>query len=103
MNMRFLVVCSGLLLFATVAYGVGSYQRTRDGKTLVWNDSPRSGEELAWSGTRDKHGFATGSGTLTWYKAEPTIVTGSHIPDARRQAVVISRFSGKMVRGKFRG
>jgi len=103
MNIRSLFVCSALLLFASVAYGAGSYQRTRDGKTLVWNDSPKRGEEATWSGKRDKNGFAAGSGTLTWYKVEPTIVTGSNIPDARRNAVVISRCSGKMVEGKLKG
>ena len=103
MNIRSLFVCSALLLFASVAYGAGSYQRTRDGKTLVWNDSPKLGEEATWSGKRDKNGFAAGSGTLTWYKVEPTIVTGSNIPDARRYAVVINRYSGKMVQGKLKG
>jgi ketosteroid isomerase-like protein len=101
MNIRSLFVCSALLVFASVAYGAGSYQRTRDGKTLVWNDSPKRGEEATWSGKRDKKGFAAGSGTLTWYKVEPTIVTGSNIP--RRYAVVINRYSGKMVRGKLKG
>src|SRR6266481_7948293 len=103
MNMRSLFVCTALLLFASIAYGAGSYQRTRDGKTLVWNDSPKRGEEATWSGKRDKNGFAAGSGTLTWYKVEPTIVTGSNIPDARRYAVVINRYSGKMVHGKLKG
>src|SRR5881398_2176710 len=97
-GLRSLFVCSALLLFASVAYGAGSYQRTRDGKTLVWNDSPKRAEEAMWSGKRDKIGFATGSGTLTRYKVEPTIVTGSNIPNARRRhAVVISRYSGEMV------
>ena len=103
MNIRSLFVFSALLLFASLAYGAGSYQTTRDGKTLVWNDSPKPGEEATWSGRRDKNGFAAGSGTLTWYQVEPTIVTGSNIPDARRYAVVISRRSGKMVEGKFEG
>jgi ketosteroid isomerase-like protein len=103
MNIRSLFVCGALLLFATVAYGAGSYQRTRDGQTLVWNDSPEAGEEATWSGKRDKSGFATGPGILTWYKVEPTIMTGSNILDTRRYAVVISRCSGKMVRGKFKG
>src|SRR5438094_7765586 len=102
-NIRSLFVCSALLLFARVAYGAGSYQPTRDGKALVWNDSPKGGEEVTWSGRRDKNGFAAGSGTLTWYQVEPTIVTGSNIPDTRRYAVVISRCSGKMVEGKFEG
>ena len=102
MNIRSLFVCSALLLFASVAYGAGSYQRTRDGKTLVWNDSPKRGEEATWSGKRDKKGFAVGSGTLTWYKVVPTIETGSLIPDTRH-AVVVKRYSGKMVHGKFKG
>jgi hypothetical protein len=89
MSMRSLFVCSALLLFASVAYGAGSYQRTRDGKTLVWNDSPKRGEEATWSGKRDKNGFAAGSGTLTWYKVQPTIVTGSQIPDTLPSSTVI--------------
>jgi len=103
MNIRSLFVCGALLLFASVAYGAGSYQRTRDGQTFVWNDSPEPGEEATWSGKRDKDGFATGPGILTWYKVEPTIVTGSNILDTRRYGVVISLYSGKMVRGKFEG
>jgi ketosteroid isomerase-like protein len=103
MNIRSLFVCGALLLFASVAYGAGSYQRTRDGQTFVWRDSPERGEESTWSGNRDKKGFATGSGILTWYKVEPTIVTGSNIPDTRRYAVVINSYSGTMVRGKFKG
>jgi ketosteroid isomerase-like protein len=103
MNIRSLFVCGALLLFASVAYSAGSYQRTRDRQTFVWNDSPEVGEEATWSGKRDKDGFATGPGILTWYKVEPTIVTGSNILDTRRYPVVISRYSGKMVRGKFKG
>jgi ketosteroid isomerase-like protein len=103
MNIRSLFVCGAFLLFASVASGTGSYQHTRDGQTIVWNDSPEPGEEATWSGKRDKDGFATGPGILTWYKVEPTIVTGSNILDTRRYAVVISRCSGKMVRGKFKG
>src|SRR6184192_3619291 len=102
-SIRSLFVCSALLLFASVAYGAGSYQPTRDGKALVWKDSPKRGEEVTWSGRRDKNGFAAGSGTLTWYQVEPKIVTGSNIPDTRRYAVVISRCSGKMVECKFEG
>jgi len=79
-----------------------SYQPTRDGKRSsgMIHLNVRGGN---WSGRRDKNGFAAGSGTLTWYQVEPTIVTGSNIPDARRYAVVISRCTGKMVEGKFEG
>src|SRR4030095_9945510 len=103
MNIQSLFFCAALLLFASVAHGAGSYQRTRDGQTLVWNDSPERREEATWSGKRDKNAFATGSGILTWYKGEPTIVTGSHMREPRRHPVVVSRYSGTMVRGKFRG
>ncbi len=102
MNIRPLFVWSAFFLFASVAYGAGSYQRTRDG-TLVWNGSPKPGEFATWSGKRDKNGYATGSGTLTWYEAKTPIIVGSLIPDTRRDAVVVKRVSGKMVRGKMNG
>jgi ketosteroid isomerase-like protein len=97
MNIRSLLVCGALVLFASVAYGAGSYQRTRDGQTLVWRDVPERGEEATWSGKRDKNGFATGSGVLTWYKNEPNIL------DTRRYVILINHYSGTMVRGKFKG
>ena len=103
MKTRSLFICGALLLFASGAYGAGSFQRTRDGQTFVWNDSPARGEKATWSGKRDNNGFATGSGILTWYQVEPTIVTGSNILDTRRYGFVINRYSGKMVRGKFKG
>jgi len=103
MNLRSLLVCGTLLLFTSVSYGAGSYQRTRDGQTFVWRDSPARGEEATWSGKRDKDGFATGSGVLTWYKVEPTIVTGSNILDTRRYVIMINHYSGTMVRGKLKG
>ena len=102
-NIRSLFVCGALILFTSVVYGAGSYQRTRDGQTFVWRDSPARGDEATWSGKRDKDGFATGSGVLTWYKVEPTIVTGSNILDTRRNAILINHYSGTMVRGKFKG
>jgi hypothetical protein len=99
---RCLFVCTTLLLFADGAYGGGFYQRTRDGRTIVWNNYPRRGDEPTWSGDRDSNGFATGYGTLTWHKVQRAIVTGSNIPSKARAAVV-SRYSGKMVRGKLDG
>ena len=103
MNIRSLFVCGALVLFESIAYAAGSYQRTRDGQTLVWRDLPERGEEATWSGKRDKDGFATGSGVLTWYKVEPSIVTGSNILDTRRYMILINHYSGTMVRGKFKG
>ena len=45
---RFLFVFSALLLFASVAFGAGDYQRTKDGKTTVWNAEPKPGDEATW-------------------------------------------------------
>jgi hypothetical protein len=100
---RRLVLFSALLLFANGAHG-GTYQRTTDGKTLVWNDHPRSGEEPTWTGKRDAKGYAVGDGTVTWYRIEKPLVTGSSIRSARRERTeLVVRYSGRMVRGKFDG
>ncbi|HEV2047317.1 MAG TPA: hypothetical protein VGQ95_12065, partial [Chthoniobacterales bacterium] len=77
-------------------------QHTRDRRTLIWNNYPRRDDGATWSGERDSNGFATGYGTLTWHKVQRAIVTGSNIPSKAR-AAVISRYSGKMVRGKLDG
>ena len=106
MTARCLFVCTTLLLFASGAYGDGVYQHTRDKRTLIWNNYPRRDDEATWSGQRDSNGFATGYGTLTWYRVQRAIVTGSNIPSSKERtlgAVVINRYSGKMVRGRFDG
>ena len=103
MYIRSLLMFGMLVLLGSAVYGAGSYQRTRDGRTIVWKDSPARGEEATWSGKRDKNGYATGSGVLTWYKAEPRIVTGSNILNNRRYAVMINHYAGTMTRGKFKG
>ena len=106
MTARCLFVCTTLLLFANGADGGAVYQHTRDGRTLIWNNYPRRDDEATWSGERDSNGFATGHGTLTWYRVQRAIVTGSNIPSAKGGtvgAVVINRYSGKMVRGRFDG
>jgi hypothetical protein len=103
---RCLFICTTLLLFANGADGSGTYQHTKDRRTVIWNHNPRRDDEATWSGERDSNGFATGYGTLTWYKVQRPIVTGSNIPPSRGGAVgavVSNRYSGKMVRGKFDG
>jgi len=103
---RCLFVCTTLLLFANGADGGGVYQHTRDRRTLIWNNYPSRDDEATWSGERDSNGFATGHGTLTWYRVQRAIVTGSNIPSSKGRtvgAVVINRYSGKMVRGRFDG
>ncbi len=96
-----LFLCSVLiLLFANGAFaGDGAYRRTKDGKTLVWDNYPTSGERAEWSGKGDEDGYATGQGTLTWYKPKRSIFTIAE----RHEVVVADHVSGKMVRGKFEG
>jgi hypothetical protein len=93
---RFLFACVALLVFANVAFGDGTYQRTKNGKTLVWNNDPKPGDEAKWSGDRDREDYASGFGTLTWYRAEKS-ETGS------AKSALYVRYWGKMVRGKFNG
>jgi hypothetical protein len=96
MSGRFLFVCAALLMFANVAFGEGTYQRTKDGKTLVWNDDPRPGEKATWSGDRDREGHASGFGTLTWYRAQRGGTRSAN-------SALYARYWGNMVRGKFNG
>lgn len=94
-------VCFLLILIANVAQGDGNYQRTRDQKTIVWNNSPEPGDVAVWSGARDKEGYAAGYGTLTWYTWKRANLTGSNIP--LNKYTIVGRYSGNMVRGKLDG
>lgn len=90
------------LLFANVAYAEGTYQRTEDRKkALVWNNDPQPGDAATWSGDRDANGYATGPGTLQWFRVERGFMTGSNI--AGRKRTPISSYSGTMAHGKFNG
>jgi hypothetical protein len=100
---RCLLVYTVLLVFVNSAHGRGVYQRTKDGKALVWNNYPEAGDEATWSGDRDAHKYATGSGTLTWYRVERKVITGSYLPSVKGRTTLISRCSGEMVQGKFDG
>jgi hypothetical protein len=94
---RLLFVCGALLVFANAALADGTYQRTRDGKTFVWNNYPKPGDEATWSGGRDREGHATGFGTLTWYTIEPNGETNSGKP------ALYARYWSNMARGKLNG
>jgi hypothetical protein len=90
------------LLSASGAYADGAYQRTEDRKkTLVWNNDPQPGDGATWSGDRDPDGYATGPGTLRWFKIERGFLTGSNVAGKKRTP--ISSYSGMMVHGKFNG
>jgi hypothetical protein len=83
----FSIVCIAVLFSVSGAYAGGVYQRTKDGQTFVWNNYPRPGDEATWSGNRNPAGYATGYGTLTWYKRN----------------IVISSYTGNMAQGKLDG
>jgi hypothetical protein len=90
---RLLFVCAALLLLVDVARGEGTYQPTKNSRTLVWNSHPKPGDEATWSGGRDREGYARGFGTLIWYTKE----TDSEKP------ALYARYFGRMVRGKLNG
>ena len=92
---RLLFISTGLLVFATAALADGTYQRTTNGKTTVWNNAPKPGDEATWAGDRDDEGYATGFGTLTWYSTRQE--------DGDTKSTVYARYFGRMVRGKFDG
>jgi hypothetical protein len=94
---RFLFVFGALLLSASGVFADGEYQRTKNGKTIVWNNDPKPGDEASWSGDRDRNGYATGFGTLTWYTTEHKGEGGS------ARSVIDGRYWGNMLRGKFDG
>jgi hypothetical protein len=85
---RFLFVGCALLAGSAAVFAAGEYQQARDGKTMVWNATPKAGDAASWSGGRDKDNYATGFGDLTWYNA-----SGKEV----------GLFYGNMVRGKFEG
>jgi hypothetical protein len=88
-----LFVCVTLLVLVDLARGEGTYQRTRNGRTFVWNNHPKAGDQATWSGGRDREGYARGFGTLIWYTKE----TGSAKP------ALYARYWGRMIGGKFNG
>lgn len=100
MSVRLFIAASALLLIVNIVCG-GEYQRALDGKTLVWNNNPEPDDAVSWSGKQDKDGYATGYGTLVWYRMQRARVTGSNLPTEKR--VPISSYSGKMVHGKLTG
>lgn len=90
-----LVIFFAYAALAGVLCADGVYQKTRDGKTTVWNAEPKPGDEASWDGGRDSDDYAKGFGTLTWYS-----VPGS---GGSSKAVLFARYFGRMERGKFSG
>ena len=91
-----------LLILAKGALADGAYQRTEDRKkTFVWNNDPKPDDTATWSGGRDAEGYATGPGTLQWFRRDRSFTTGSNIFTPKK--TLISSYSGTMVHGKFSG
>lgn len=87
---RVFCVCGTLLLLCgeVLRAAPGAYQQTKDGKTTVWNSTPKPGDAATWFGERDRDGYASGVGTLTWYTASGEI---------------FARYSGNMIHGRLDG
>ena len=83
------------MLSLAAASAGGTYQRTKDGRTLIWNDDPKAGDASTWSGKRDREGYATGFGTLTWYTTRQN--------GREQKETVFASFFGNMIRGKLDG
>jgi len=81
--------------------GDPGYRFTTGHKTLVWSDVPGQDSTLTWSGSRDEEGYATGRGSLTFFRVNWKLVTGSNIPAGK--PVMARQLTGKMARGKFQG
>jgi TIR domain/F5/8 type C domain len=81
------VASSGDVMSLPPASSSGFYQKTRDGHAFVWNNYPSPEDEAEWSGAVDESGYATGQGTLSWFK----------------RARLTSLYTGTMVAGKFNG
>ncbi len=91
-----------LLILANGALADGAYQRTDDRKkTFVWNNNPKPDDTATWSGGRDAEGYATGPGTLQWFRTDRSFTTGSNVFSPKK--TLISSYSGTMVHGKFSG
>jgi hypothetical protein len=101
-KVRWFCLCGVLLLVLANGAHASQYLRTREG-TLVWDNPRGPGYEATWSGNRDRKRYATGEGTLTWYRLEQRLLTGSIIPFWRGNGVIVGSFSGKMLHGKFDG
>jgi len=94
---RLFLVCGAALawfaLCVEIAHADGKYQSTKEGKTLVWNSDPKTGDVVTWSGDRDSSDYARGFGRLIWYTKEK----GSEAPQ------LYARYWGRMAAGKFDG
>lgn len=80
-----------------------TYQKTRDGRTLVWNNHPKPGDEACWTGGTDANGYAMGNGTLTWYErgVPRSWYTGTMVAGRLSGYVVNTEADGRRYAGTF--
>jgi len=100
MNLRGILIIS-LGVFGLTSFAEAKYDRALDGKTKVWHNVAQRRVQASWSGGRDEKGYATGKGTLTWFRAQRSWQTGSLLP--KTKYVQVSQYKGKMVEGKLEG
>ena len=96
---RILAVTLALVGLADIAQA--HYDRTFDGRIKVWHNTPQRRVQPSWSGDRDEKGYATGTGTLTWFKIQRSWETGSLLP--KTKYIQVSQYQGNMVEGKLEG
>ncbi|MFL6513864.1 MAG: hypothetical protein ACJ8M1_02445, partial [Chthoniobacterales bacterium] len=89
------------LTLAMVTAAHAKYDRALDGKTKIWHNPPQSNLQASWSGDRDEKGYATGHGTLTWFRTTHSWETGSLLPATKY--IQVAQYEGKMVDGKLEG
>jgi ketosteroid isomerase-like protein len=99
MNVGRILLFSVVLAIAQTASA--KYERALDGKTKIWHNAPERQVQASWSGDRDEKGYATGRGTLTWFRIERGWLTGSLLPSTKY--IQVSQYTGKMVEGKLEG
>jgi hypothetical protein len=85
---RRIFLAGAILLLVGSLQAQGVYQNTKNGRTKVWNSAPRPGDAATWQGDRNREGYASGFGTLTWYSANGNI---------------FARYYGNMLDGKLDG
>ncbi len=104
MKLRIVCCCGALLaVSAGQALAAGNYERTKDGRVIVWNGDPKPGDTAQWFGGRDKDGYATGMGTLVWYAGNGELYASYHGKMARGKldGPVDSRSAGKLAHAVF--
>jgi ketosteroid isomerase-like protein len=99
MNFGRILTCALTVAMATAAQA--KYDRALDGKTKIWHNPPEPNLQASWSGERDEKGYATGRGTLTWFRIEHRWETGSLLPGTKY--IQVSQYEGKMVDGRLEG